>query len=103
VGPGQVLSLDAQAPTRSTPARKNTAALDDVTNVKGKPAAGSGAPRLPDLRFLELDVLPNDRVVFFEHEFVRGRARVFLGHIEEACACRREQLDLLSNGLSHDL
>ena len=56
---------------------------------------------LLDLGFLELDVLFGDRIVLLEHQFFGARTWVLLGDIEEACACSREELDLLGDGLGH--
>jgi hypothetical protein len=41
---------------------------------------------LLNLGFLVLDVLAHHRVVFFEHQFIRGVFFVFIGGVVVACA-----------------
>ena len=57
--------------------------------------------KLLDFGFLELHVLADNRVVFFEYEFLGLGARVFLGHVEEARIRRGQKLDLDHGGFGH--
>src|ERR1700735_936682 len=57
--------------------------------------------RLLDLRFLELDVLARDRIIFLERKLVGLGAGVLLGDVEIAGVGGREQLDLERGGLGH--
>ena len=57
--------------------------------------------KLFDFGFLELHVLADNRVVFFEYEFLGLGARVFLGHVEEARIRRGQKLDLDHGGFGH--
>jgi hypothetical protein len=56
---------------------------------------------LLDLRFLEVDVLARDGIIFLKNELFGRRTRVFLRDVEESGSSRRQQLDLLSYGLGH--
>ena len=48
---------------------------------------------LLNLVFLELDVLPHDRIVFPQTEFFRLSARIFLGNVVIAGVRRADELD----------
>jgi hypothetical protein len=85
------------------PTAKLTASQDELEIVARKPAAGSRASNLLNLCFFEFDVFPDDWVVLLKHEFFGARARILLSHIEESGACCREQLNLLRDGLRHNL
>lgn len=61
----------------------------------------SKAPILLDLRFLELDMLAHDGIIFFERQLFGLRARIFLGDIEKASVRRAGELDLDGGWLSH--
>jgi hypothetical protein len=56
---------------------------------------------LLNLCFFELDVLARDGIIFLKNELFSRRARIFLRDVEESSSGRRQQLNLLSNGLSH--
>src|SRR3954469_23957776 len=55
-----------------------------------------------DLRFLELDVLARDRVVFAEGHLLGDVPRILLGHVEEAGVGGADELDLDRGRLGHD-
>lgn len=54
-----------------------------------------------DLRFLELDMLAHNRVVFGFCHFFRHRAAVLLRYVEEAGVSGRQKLDLDRRSLGH--
>src|SRR6185369_636426 len=56
---------------------------------------------LLDLRFLEFDVLAHLWIIFAHHHFLGLRARVLLGHIEEARVGGADELDLDGCRLGH--
>src|SRR5215813_13522540 len=61
--------------------------------ARGPPNCGGPAPRpapLLDLGFLKGHVLAGDRIIFLEGKLLGRRARVLLGHVEEA-GSRRTQ------------
>ena len=58
---------------------------------------------LLNLVFLELDVLPHDRIVFPHAELFRLSAWVFLGDVVIACVRRADELDQNSTILCHGL
>src|SRR3954463_4184830 len=55
-----------------------------------------------DLRFLEVDVLADDRVVFAEGHLLGDVARILLGHVIEAGVGGADELDLDRGRLGHD-
>src|SRR3954462_8565366 len=55
-----------------------------------------------DLRFLELDVLARDRVVFAEGHLLGDVPRILLGDVEEAGVGGADELDLDGGRLGHD-
>lgn len=57
--------------------------------------------KLLDLGFLEIDVLTHDRVVLLERDLLGRRARILLGDIEEARACRAQKFYLLRYWFRH--
>lgn len=46
-------------------------------------------------------MLARDGIIFLKNELFSRRARVLLGHVEEARSRGRQQLNLLSNRLCH--
>jgi hypothetical protein len=56
--------------------------------------------RLLDLRFLVLDVLAHDRIVFLDVHLVGMQALVLRGHVEMAGASGRQQFHFLAHGLN---
>ncbi len=56
---------------------------------------------LLDLRFLELDVLARNRVIFGFCHLVRHRTAVLLRNVEEAGVSGRQKLDLDGRSLGH--
>jgi hypothetical protein len=74
----------------------------EINDEKVEIAAALRARRgLLDFRFLELDVLARDGIVFLENKLFRRRAGVLFRDVEKASPGRRQQLDLLGNGLRH--
>src|SRR5690606_27427368 len=67
----------------------------------GARPASAGKPILLDLGFLELDVLPGDRIVLRLGHLVGHRAAVLRRHIEETGVSRRQQLDLDGRSFRH--
>src|SRR5690606_18274751 len=64
----------------------------------GNPAEGKS---LLDFAFLELDVLPHDRIVLLQHVLFGEIARVLGRDVVVACASRADQFNLLNCGFSH--
>src|SRR3954471_5482590 len=56
---------------------------------------------LLDLGFLELDVLPDDRIVLRLGHLVRHRTAVLRGHVEGTGVSRGQQLDLDRRSFRH--
>ena len=78
-------------------------ARDSASRTARKTLSGDlkAAARLLDLGFLELDVLAHVRVVLPEAHLLGLRARVLLGHIEEARVGAADELDLDGCRLGH--
>src|SRR3954466_12751328 len=55
-----------------------------------------------DFRFLELDVLARDGIVFAEGHLLGDVPRILLGHVEEAGVGGADELDLDRGRLGHD-
>src|SRR6187399_330901 len=58
----------------------------------------AGRARLLDLRFLVVDVLTYDRIVFLDVHFVGMQALVLRGHVEMAGAGGRQQFHFFTHG-----
>lgn len=56
---------------------------------------------LLDFGFLELDMLPDNRIIFTEFQLLGCFARIFLGHIKIAGVRCAEQLDQNGGRLGH--
>jgi hypothetical protein len=74
-----------------------TAAGVGLIEIRVLPADES----LLDLRFLELDVLAGDGIVFLESKLFGFGASVLLGDVEIAGVGGRQELDLERGGLGH--
>ena len=96
MGPGQAFAKGQWAFKKST-----FSIWKFVAAMSGMQRCVQPKHKLLDLGFFELDVLTHDGVVLLKNDFFRRRARILLGDIEEACAGRRQQFDLLGNRLSH--
>jgi hypothetical protein len=76
-----------------------------MEGIKKAPRGASRAVPLGagllDLRFLELDVLARDRVVFLKGELFRLGAGVLLGDVKIARVGGRQELDFELGGLGH--
>jgi hypothetical protein len=72
-------------------------------NLVPSPSRGRWPERraLLDLRFLELDMLAHDGIIFAERQLFGLRARIFLGDVEKASVRRAGELDLDGGWLSH--
>src|SRR5690606_13685526 len=77
-------------------ATKNPASMTRGFSVRRKRS-------LLDLRFLEFDVLANDRIVLLEAQLLGLGARVLLRHVIEAGIGGRDELDLDGIGFCHGL
>jgi hypothetical protein len=66
------------------------------------PFAQRSRGSLFDLRFLELDVLARDGVIFAEGHLLGDVPRILLGHVEEAGVGGADELDLDRGRLGHD-
>src|SRR3954470_13535611 len=55
-----------------------------------------------DLRFLELDMLAHDGIVFAERQLLGLGAWILLRDVEEAGVCRADELNLDGARLGHD-
>src|SRR6187401_3222087 len=60
----------------------------------------AGRARLLDLRFLVVDVLTYDRIVFLDVHLVGMQALVLRGHVEMAGAGGRQQFHFFAHGLN---
>src|SRR5690606_7554592 len=76
-------------------------AMTRASTLRTLTGAERGTSSLLDLRFLELDVLADDRIVLLEAELFRAGAWILLGDVEVARASCRNELDLLCNWFCH--
>src|SRR5450759_3422399 len=67
----------------------------------GRPFSSNRSGRSLDLGFLILDVLLDDRIVFFLRQLVGLGARVLAGHVVVAGPGAGDELDLQTDGFGH--
>src|SRR5208337_4897607 len=97
--------IEIGARARGWPKQEPGCRTANSANQKGRPEGAlekhQAREKLLDLRFLELDVLARNRVVFLEGQLLCLGASVLLGDVEIARIGGRQELDLERGGLSH--